>query len=163
MPHNLWVNQANAFLSTQFTSLANSLGCNLISVAVNDHWSLIAKRYHDPLRRITENLILDRAAAPLSLVLNYANLAMSHTIGPEGFTPAILALGAQTRLPIRNHTKQPQTVVNRMDLMTIACREYEAIVYTLGVRHALHTATPNETAQLLTPGDELLVYGEHKR
>lgn len=162
VPHNLWVNHAKAFLSTQFNSLANSLGCNLIPVAVEAHWSLIAERYHDPLHRITQKLILDHPSAPLDLVLDYANLAMSHTVGPEGFTPAILAFESQPRLPIGNYIQQPQTVVNRMDLMSSARREYEAIVSGLRVLRALHAAKPNEATQELTPWDEVLVYRENK-
>lgn len=162
VPHNLWVDQAKAFLSTQFQALANSLGCNLVPVAVEAHWSLIAERYHNQLLRITQKLILDHPTAPLALILDYANLAMSHSIGPEGFTPAILAFGAQPRLPIGNYSQQPQTAINKMDLMTIARREYESIVSSLLIRRALHAATPNETALNLTPGDEVLVYRENK-
>lgn len=68
---------------------------------------------------------------------------MSHTVEPEGFTPAILAFGAQPRLPIGNYEQQPQTVTNRMDLMQIARHEYESIVAKLRIRRALHSATPN--------------------
>lgn len=160
VPHNLWVDQAKAFLSVQFKTLANSLGCNIVPIAVEAHWSLIAERYHDPLRRISRKLIVDHPAAPMELIVDYANLAMSHTIGPEGFTPAILAFGAQPRLPIGNYDQQTQTVTNRMDLMTTARREYEAIVAQLRIRRALHTALPNEAAAELTPGDEVLVYRE---
>lgn len=159
-PYNLWVDQAKAFLSIQFTALVNSLGCNLIPIAVEAHWSLIAERYHDPLRRIAKKLMLDHPAAPLSLILDYANLAMSHTVGPEGFTPAILEFGAQSRLTIGIYDQQPQTAVNRMELMNTTRREHEAIVSILRIRRALHTATTNKTVQDLTPGDEVLVHRE---
>lgn len=118
---------------------------------------MIAERYHDPLRRIKQKLIIDHPSAPLDLVLDYDNLAMSHTIGPEGFTAAVVAFGDQPRLTTGIYTHQPQTVVNRMDLMTASRREYEAIVSSLCVSPALHTATPNETTQDLTTGDELLL------
>lgn len=104
VPFNLWVDQAKSFLSAQFTALANSFGCNLIPIAVEAHWSLIAERYHDPLRRIVNKLLIDHPTATFSLIIDYANLAMSHTIGPEGFTPAILSIGAQPRLPVGNYT-----------------------------------------------------------
>lgn len=104
--YNLWVDQAKSFLCVQFKTLANSLGCNLISIAVEAHWSLIAERHHDPLRRITRKLILDHSAAPFDLVVDNGNLAMSHTIGPEGFTPAILAFDAQPRLPVVIYDQQ---------------------------------------------------------
>ena len=151
VPFNLWVDQAKAFLSTQFTALANSLGCNLIPIAVEAHWSLIAERCHDPLRRIANKLIIDHPSALLSLIIDYANLAMSHTIGPEGFTPAILAFGAQPRLPVGNYNQMPQTCVNRMDLMQVARKEYESIVSTLRLRRALHSATPNESFFFIYP------------
>jgi len=136
------------------------LGYNLVPIAVEAHWSLIAERYHDPLRRIANKLILDHPAAPLSLIIDYANLSMSHTIGPDGFTPAILAFGAQPRLPIGNYEQEPQSVVNRMDLMSTARREYESIVGQLRVKRALHTTLPNETVHTATPGDEVLAYRE---
>lgn len=162
VPHNLWVDQAKSFLSTQFTTLANVLGCNIVSIAVEAHWSLIAERYHDPLRRVVNKLFLDHPAAPLNLIVYYANLAISHTIGPEGFTPAILAFGAQPRLPIGNYDQQPQTSLNQMDLMTTARREYEAIIAGLRAERAIHTSSPNEIVADITPGDEVLVYREKK-
>ena len=162
VPYNLWVDQAKAFLSVQFKTLANSLGCNLVPIAVEAHWSLIAERHHDPLRRIVNKLIVDHPAAPLPLIIDYANLAMYHTVGPEGFTPAILAFGAQPRLPIGNYDQLPQTVTNRMDLMNIARREYEAIVAQLRIKRALHTTPPNESTVNFTPRDEVLVYREKK-
>lgn len=100
VPYHLWVDQAKAFLSKQFKYLASSLGCNLIPIAVEAHWSLIAERYHAPLRRIIEKCTIDHPGAPLELVVDYANMAMSHTIGPEGFNPVTSAFGAQPRLPI---------------------------------------------------------------
>ena len=160
VPFNLCVDQAKAFFSVQFKTLANFLGCNLVPIAVEVHWSLIAERYHDPLRRIVQKRIVDHPAAPLSLIVDYANMAMSHTIRPEGFTPAILAFGTQLRLPIGNYDQQPQTVLNRMDLMTTARREYEAIAAQLLIRRALHSAFPNESTATLTSGDEVLVYRE---
>lgn len=160
VPYNLWVDQAKSFLSVQFKTLASTLGCTLVPIAVEAHWSLIAERYHDPLRRIANKLIVDHPSAPLPLIIDYANLAMSHTIGPEGFTPAILAFGAQPRLPIGEYTQQPQTVINRMDLMTTARREYEAIVSQLRIRRVMNTAGPNEAFIEINPGDEVLVYRE---
>ena len=66
VPYNLWVDQAKDFLSVQFKTLANSLGCNLTPIAVEAHWSLIAERYHDTIRRITKKLVLDQPAASLT-------------------------------------------------------------------------------------------------
>lgn len=120
VPFNLWVDQAKAFLSTQFTALDNYLGCNLISRAVEAHWSLLAERYHDPLRRIGNELIIDHPSAPLSLIIDYSNLALSQTTGSEGFTPAILAFGAQPSLTVGNNNQVPQTCANIMDLMQVA-------------------------------------------
>ena len=162
VPYNLWVDQAKSFFSVQFKTLANSLGCNLVPIAVEARWSLIAERYHDPMRRISKKLMIDHRAAPLCLIIDYATLAMSHTIGPEGFTPAMLAFGAKPRLPIGSYEQQSQTVTNRMDPMTTARREYEAIVSQLRLRRAINSAPPNEAVFDLTPGDEVLVYREKK-
>lgn len=97
---NLWLDQAKVFLSVQFKALASSLDCNLVPIAAESHWSLITKQYHDPMRRIGNKLSIDQLLAPHSLIIDYANLAMSHKIRPERFAPAILAFGAQPRLPI---------------------------------------------------------------
>lgn len=105
--HYLWADQAKAFLSVQFATLENALGCGIIPIAVEAHLSLIAEWYHDPLRPIANKLIVEHSAAPLQLIIDYVNLAMSHTVGPEGFLPAILAFGAQPRLPIENYEQQP--------------------------------------------------------
>lgn len=77
VPYNLWMDQSKLFLSVQFKTLASSLGCNHVPIAVEAHWSLITERCHDPLRRISNKLIVEHPAAPLQLLLDYANLAMS--------------------------------------------------------------------------------------
>lgn len=87
---------------------------------------------------------------------------MSHTIGPEGFALANLAFDAQPRLLIGDNSQQPQTKTNRMDLMTCARREYEALVAAFPVKFALNTAPPNEAVVNIHPGDEVLVYREKK-
>lgn len=58
-------------------------------------------------RRIPNKLFIDHPSAPLNLIIDYANLAMSHTVGPEGFTPAILSFGAQPSLPIGQYDETP--------------------------------------------------------
>lgn len=83
---------------------------------------------------------------------------MSHPIGPEGFTPAILAFSKQPRLPIGENYQLPQTVTNRMDLMTTARREYEAIVSGLRESRAMNLNSPNKSVHELTIGDRVLLY-----
>lgn len=103
VPCNLWVDQAKSFLSVQFKKLAYSLSCNLAPIAVEAHWSFIGEQYHDLLRRIENKLAVDHPLAPLPLLVDYANTALSHTIGLNRFTRATLAFGAQPRLPIDEH------------------------------------------------------------
>lgn len=110
VPFNLWFDKAKSFLSVQFTSLVNALEFNLVPVSVEADWSLIAKQYYDLLRRITQKLRVEHPTPPLSLITDYSNLAMSHTFGPEGFTPAIRAFGTHPRLLISNYEQQPQIV-----------------------------------------------------
>lgn len=160
VPYNLWVDQAKSFFSVQFRTLANSLGCKLVPIAVEAHWSLIAELHHDPLRRIAKKLIVDHPAAPLGLIIDYANLAMSHKIGPEGFTPAILAFGAQPLISIGNYEQLPQTATNRMYLMKTARRQYEEIVSQLRLRLAMTSAPTNEAVLEVTSVDEVLLHRE---
>lgn len=70
VPYNLLVDRAWAFLSTQLTTLAYVLECKVVPVAVEAHWTLIAERYYDALRRIVNKLIVDHPAASLSLIGN---------------------------------------------------------------------------------------------
>lgn len=121
------------------------------------HWS---ERYHGPLRRISKKLLMNYPLAPLSLILDYAILAVLHTMRPEGSTLAILAFETQPRIPIGNYDQQPQTVANRMDLMQISRREYETIVARLLIRRALYSAPPNRTSFEFTPRSAVLVYRE---
>lgn len=76
------------------------------------------------------------------------------------FTPAILAFGAQPRLPIDEYNQMLQNLTSRMDLMIAAHREYEAIVAALHIRLAMNTTSPNESTQTASTGDEVLVYRE---
>lgn len=85
VPYNLWVDQFKSFLSVQFKTLASFLGCIVIAIAVENHWSFIAKRYHDPMRRISNKLSVENQSAPLHLIVDYANLTSSHIVGPESF------------------------------------------------------------------------------
>lgn len=158
--YNLWVDQAKACHSTQFKSLANMLAYNLIPIDVELHWSLIAERCHDPLRRIANELFTGHPHAPLSLIIDHANLAVSHTRSPEVFTTAILAFGTQLCLPVGNFYQQPQPVTNRMDLMSIKRTKYAAIVSALRVCKALRSATPKETVRDITSRKEVFIYHE---
>lgn len=81
-------------MSVQFKTLASSLGCNTVPIAVEFHLSMISERYHDLLRRLANKLFIEHPAVPLFLIIGYANLAMSQTVGTESFTPEILAFGA---------------------------------------------------------------------
>lgn len=119
------------------------MGCNILPISVEAHWSLISELYNGPIISVTKTLLVDHHQAPLSLVIDYAILAMSHTVGPKGFNPVILAFGAQPLLPIRNYEQLPQVSINRMDLTQISRREYEPIVAKLRIRHDLHSASPN--------------------
>lgn len=71
--YNPWFDQPKTLLHVQCKSLANSVCFKLIPIAVKAHWPLIAERYHDPLLGITQKLVSDHPAAPLSLIIYYAN------------------------------------------------------------------------------------------
>lgn len=90
-PFNLWVDQAKYFMLVQIKTLTSSLGCIIIFSAVEAHWSSITERYHDPVRRNANKLFIDQPKAPLELLIDYVNLAISHTTGLKVFTPTILA------------------------------------------------------------------------
>lgn len=56
----------------------------------------------------------------LRLLINYAHLAVTHTIGLEGFTPPILEFEVQPGLCISEYSLMRQTMTLRMDLLTSA-------------------------------------------
>ncbi len=145
-----------------FVMLSNALGSNIVPVAVEAHWSLIAERYHDPFRRVVRKLQVDCPDLRLDILVDYANLVMSHTMGPEGFSPALLAFGAEPRLPIGDITQVPVTVAQRMEVASIARREYESTVARMRVQKAMSSPAPHERFLLVNPGDRVLAYGEKK-
>lgn len=143
--------------------MANALGYNVVSIAVEAHRSFIAEKYHDPLRSIANKLIVKHSTALLQLISDHANLDLSHTIKPEEFTPAILAFCAQPCLPIENYERQSQSSVNSMDLMNITRCEFEALVSGRRVKNEINTASPSKVVVDITPEDEVFVYGEERR
>ncbi len=67
---------------------------------------------------------------------------MSHTMGPEGFTPAILTFGAEPRLPIGDLAQVPVTVAQSIEFAAITRREYESAVARLRVQKAMSSSAP---------------------
>lgn len=63
-------------------------------------WLIIAERHHESMRKIANKLTVDHLSALLHLNVEYAELAVSNTFGPEGFKTAILAFGAQPLLSV---------------------------------------------------------------
>lgn len=160
VPYNLWVDEAKVFLSLQSIAFLRTPGCALVPNTAEAHQPLIAEPNYQASRTVVNKPIVDHAAASLSLSVDYAISPMAHLAEPEGFTPAILACGAQLCLLVGDQDQQPQTVTNSIYLMSIARREYESIVAQRRVRRALHTAPPNKTAFAPTPRDGCLVYRE---
>lgn len=146
VPHNIYVEPAKYLLSIQFNTLATSVGCNLIPVVVEAHLSTLAERYHDQLRPIANNVSIGQPSAPVNLVTDYTNLAMSPKIGPEGCTPVILAFGTQPRLPVGQYSEIPQTLSDSMDLTTTVRREYEGNFTSLSVRKVSKISSPVASA-----------------
>lgn len=107
-------------------------------------------------------LVLARPAAAHKLIADYANLGILNSIGPEEFTPALLAFGAQPRLQIGNYEQQPQTTPNRTDPMIAARRKYEAFIASLQAKRAVNTSAPNELVVNITPGNGVLVNRKKK-
>jgi len=85
MPTNVWVNQAKAFLFLEFKNDMEFLRSKLIAIGVEAHRSLISERYPDPIYRFVQMMRAEHMHAPLDLLVDYANMAMSHTVVPEGF------------------------------------------------------------------------------
>lgn len=83
---------------------------------------------------------------------------MSHPVGLDGYSPAVLALGAQPRLPIVSYSQQPQISYNRTDIVITAEGEYEAIIAALPIKRAINTGSLNEAISNAIPGDIVPVY-----
>lgn len=100
VPFQLRVGQGKPFLFVHLNALASVFWCKVSPVAIEYHWSLIAERYHEPLRLISHKRVTKHPAAPRFLNIDYVNLEMLHTIKYGEFTLTILAFGTQPRLPI---------------------------------------------------------------
>lgn len=96
------MDQGKASFSVYFKAAASALECNLILVPIEGHWSFIVERYHDQLKTIMKNLQTIYPDVPLQIMVDYANMTISHTIGPEGHKAAIFTFGAQQIVPIGN-------------------------------------------------------------
>lgn len=140
--------------------MTSSLGFKLLPVALEAHWLLLVERNNDQMLRISKTLSNDYPFAPLNLIVYYANLATSHTTGPESFTPPVSTCGAQPHLPTVEYKQILQIVRNRMDLINTARREFGVIMACLHVRRAMNTEKRNESVQEHTPREEVLVYRE---
>lgn len=162
VPHNLRVHQAKPFLYIQFATLANDLRCIIVTIAVEVYWSFIAGRYHDPLRRVVNKLIMNNSATLLCFFVDYTTLLVSHTIDSKELTSDILAFEAQLRLPIGKNEQRPQILLNRMGLMITARRKYETITAVLKAKHAMNTSAPKKLFANITLGDKCLLYSEKK-
>ncbi len=110
------------------------MGSNIVPAAVEAHCSLIVERYHGPLRRVLLKLRVDCPDLPLDVLVDNANLVISHTMGPECFAPALLAFDAEPRLPTGDLAQVPVSVAQRMEVAAIARREYESVVARIRVK-----------------------------
>lgn len=160
-PYTIWVDQAKAFLSKEFKSMTETLGCTLKPVATEAHWSLIVERHHGPLRQVYNRLRIDYPHVDMQVLLDYSTMTINNTAGPENFSPALLAFGAQPRLPIGDHHQAPQTVRERFDIAMKARAEYEVIVTRKRLQRASSSFPPNERFLNCIPGDDLLVFREN--
>ncbi len=106
----MWADRAKKFIYGIFVLNSNSLGSNIVPVAVEAHCSLIVERYHGPLRRVLLKLRVDCPDLPLAVLVDNADLVISHTMGPEVFAPAILVFDAEPRLPIGDLAQVPVSV-----------------------------------------------------
>lgn len=87
-PVNIWVHKSKQFMFGIFGILCRSFGANIIPIAVEAHW--LWSNDTMALRRFVRKLREDCSGVPLDVLADYANTVMSHTMGPEGFSSAIL-------------------------------------------------------------------------
>lgn len=85
-------------------------------------WERIAEWHHNPVQLILNQLFFDQPVASKSLIIDYSDLSVPHTIELERFTLTVFFLSTKPRLPVRNYYKQSQSLVIRMDQMTSARR-----------------------------------------
>ena len=102
-PYVLWVDQQKSMVSKEMHAVATSLGCKIQEIATEAHWSLVVERFYSPFRRIFRKIKFEFPNIPNNVLLYYAVMVMNHTVGPGNYTPAILAFGAQTRIPIGDY------------------------------------------------------------
>lgn len=94
----------------------------------------------------------------LNLIVDYARLAISHTVGLEVFTLAILTFRAQLRLPIDIYEQQSQSSLISIDLTTAERCKYDANIADLQAKPVMNTFAPIKIVSNITFADGALVY-----
>lgn len=138
-PFELWMDQAKEKLSTYFKAVITALGGYLVPVSIGHDDLNLSSITMIPLLHIRKRLRCSFPNVVLDVLLDYANIALSHTIRREGPTPAILALKPQLFLPIKNYEQQPQPLIPCMDLASVTRVRWKPS--TQNYTHELHSNT----------------------
>lgn len=80
VPYNLQVDRGKDVLSTQLVVLSNSVVRTLITIAVKAYWSINGENSDDSLGCRKRSFIVNHPHASLALVIDYANLLISHSM-----------------------------------------------------------------------------------
>ena len=81
-PHILIVHQQKSMISMEMKTFAASLGCKVIPIATEAHWSLVVERFHNPLRRTFLRLCHGFPNTPKNIILDYATVVILDVAEP---------------------------------------------------------------------------------
>jgi len=129
------VDQGSSFTSVRWTHRADAVGTVVQTSGVEAHNALgSGERYHAPLRRVFNKIILESPKIDRKVALRLAVKAMNDTIGPEGRVPSYLVLGCIPRFPAVDSSFPEQ--LSRLDALKEARKEMDTISAELRIRTA---------------------------
>jgi hypothetical protein len=98
-PDQITTDAGKNFASKEFNQLATTLGTKVKIIPVEAHNSIgIAERYHGPVRRAYQIIVVEIRDIDKDMALQMAFKAINDSAGPDGLIPTLLVFGAYPRM-----------------------------------------------------------------
>lgn len=159
LPHRILTDQGASF-GEPFAHLCRVGGLKLERTGIEEHSSLnLGERYHQPLRNIFLNLMIDHPKTNKHLTLALSVKEMNDTLGPNGVVPSSLVFGEHPRVFTKSETmtKRP-TLYERAHIAIEARQEMEKHMAQIRIKCALHHAVQSASKETYKHNDEVLLW-----
>jgi hypothetical protein len=147
-PNTMRTDAGSIFVSPKWKRFADSTKIKLMQSGVEAHNSSgIGEKYHDPLRRVYQNVKKGFPNMSLELALRLAVKAMNDTMGPNGLVPSLLVFGMVPRFPVIDEHIPNQD--QRALAMKVSREEYQKLegLYATYVDDSFTAGTPGFLAR----------------